>query len=79
MFATDDCKSGNCFFLNGLGGSEKTFVYNSLISALSGRNEIVIPVASTGIAATLLAEGQCVSNSKNKINESNTSFLSYRF
>jgi hypothetical protein len=48
----------NCFFLDGPGGSGKTFLYNTLMSVLRGQGKIVISVASTGIAATLLAGGR---------------------
>jgi hypothetical protein len=48
----------NCFFLDGPGGSGKTFFYNTLMSILRGQSKIIIPVASTGIAATLLAGGR---------------------
>jgi ATP-dependent DNA helicase PIF1 len=48
----------NCFFLDGPGGSGKTFLYNTLMSVLRGKGKIVIPVASTGIAATLLSGGR---------------------
>ncbi len=51
-------KSDDCFFLDGPGDSGKTFLYNTLISVLRGENKIVIPVVSTGIAATLLAGGK---------------------
>jgi ATP-dependent DNA helicase PIF1 len=44
--------------MDGPGGSGQIFVNNTLMSALSRRNEIVIPVASTGIATTLLAGGR---------------------
>ncbi len=43
-----------CFFLDGPGGTGKTFVYNTLANVLIGQGKSVICVASTGIAATLL-------------------------
>jgi ATP-dependent DNA helicase PIF1 len=58
MFTFDDCESGNRCFLEGSVESDQTVVNNTLMSALNGRNEIDIPVASTGIATTLLAEGR---------------------
>ncbi|KAK8792732.1 hypothetical protein WA158_002607 [Blastocystis sp. Blastoise] len=47
-----------CFFIDGPGGSGKTFLYNSLLSYLRGHNKNVLPVASTGIASTLLPGGR---------------------
>ena len=46
------------FFLDGPGGTGKTFVYNTLVHLVQGRGGRVITVASTGIAATLLAGGR---------------------
>ena len=45
------------FFLDGPGGSGKTFVYNSLIKALECRGVPVIASAYTGIASSLLKGG----------------------
>ena len=47
-----------CFFMDGPGGSGKTFTYNTLMHILRGRGEIVLCVAWTGIAATLLSGGK---------------------
>jgi hypothetical protein len=58
MLAINIKDTDNCFFLDGPGGSGKTFLYNTLMSVLRGKNKIVTPVASTGIAATLLAGGR---------------------
>ena len=45
------------YFLDGLGGTGKTFLYNTLITVLQGQGKQVIAVASTGIASTLLMDG----------------------
>jgi len=47
-----------CFFLDGPGGSGKTFLYNTLMSTIRGMGKTVLPVASTGISATLLKGGR---------------------
>ncbi|UYV80593.1 hypothetical protein LAZ67_19000888 [Cordylochernes scorpioides] len=49
-----------CFFIDGPGGTGKTYVYNTLIHCVRAVGKIVIPLASTGIAATLLSGGQTV-------------------
>uniref|UniRef100_A0A0D3D610 ATP-dependent DNA helicase n=1 Tax=Brassica oleracea var. oleracea TaxID=109376 RepID=A0A0D3D610_BRAOL len=49
--------SGKLFFLYGPGGTGKTFVYNTIINKLRSE-KIVIPVASSGIAALLLPGGR---------------------
>jgi Cdc6-like AAA superfamily ATPase len=50
--------TSTCIFIDGPGGSGKTFVYNTLISFVLSRGLPYIAVASTGIAATLLRSGQ---------------------
>ncbi|XP_024882171.1 uncharacterized protein LOC112461236, partial [Temnothorax curvispinosus] len=46
------------FFIDGFAGSGKTYLFNTLLSVIRGRNEVVLPCASTGIAATLLKGGR---------------------
>lgn len=50
-------KRGGLIFINGAGGTGKTFLYKYLCYYLKSKNEIVLPVAWTGIAATLLPNG----------------------
>lgn len=47
-----------CFFIDGPGGSRKSFLLNSLILYLKQSNISVLPVAWTGIAANLLIDGK---------------------
>ncbi|XP_054289208.1 uncharacterized protein LOC129004674 [Macrosteles quadrilineatus] len=55
----DDESSGpKCFFLDGPGGTGKTFVYNTLYHLCRSRNIIVKCMAFTGIASILLPEGR---------------------
>ncbi|VDP12687.1 unnamed protein product [Heligmosomoides polygyrus] len=49
-----------CIFIDGPGGSGKTYVYNTLNNILRGRGKRVLNVAWSGIAATLLPCGQTV-------------------
>ncbi|GBO17046.1 hypothetical protein AVEN_150339-1 [Araneus ventricosus] len=46
------------FFLEGPAGTGKTFLYNTLLHTIRGKGHHVTPVASTGIAATLLNGGR---------------------
>lgn len=50
--------SSNCFFLDGPGGSGKTYLYKTFLCAIRGKGDVVLPVASTGIAANLLIGGR---------------------
>ncbi|XP_017239700.1 uncharacterized protein LOC108212487 [Daucus carota subsp. sativus] len=49
---------GGLFFVYGSGGCGKTFLWRTLIAKLRSEGEIVLPVASSGIAATLLPGGR---------------------
>ena len=51
---------GGCraFFVDGPGGTGKTFLYSTLLHVVRGMGLIAIPVAWTGIAATLLKDGR---------------------
>ncbi|PIA42625.1 hypothetical protein AQUCO_02000220v1 [Aquilegia coerulea] len=50
--------SGQVFFLSGLAGTGKTFVYNIVADTLRSEGHIVIMVASSGIASLLLTGGR---------------------
>lgn len=50
----------NAFFIDGPGGTGKTFIYRYLIDKLFASRRIVISVAWTGIAAMLLKGGRTV-------------------
>ena len=56
--AVERPQEGNCFYLDGPGGSGKTFLYETLYYHFTGANMQVECVASTGIAATLLPFGR---------------------
>ncbi|KAL6560640.1 hypothetical protein OROGR_004199 [Orobanche gracilis] len=53
-----DNSEGGFFFLYGYGGTGKTFVWKTLCSAIRGRGQIVLPVASSGIPSLLLPKGR---------------------
>ena len=59
-------KTGQNFFLHGPGGTGKTYVYNTLCYFLRGQRKIVLCVASSGIATSLLIGG-CTAHSCFKI------------
>ncbi|XP_063941193.1 uncharacterized protein LOC135149410 [Daucus carota subsp. sativus] len=49
---------GGLFFVHGSGGCGKTFLWRTLISKLRSQADIVLPAASSGIAATLMPGGR---------------------
>jgi ATP-dependent DNA helicase PIF1 len=59
-------QQGGVFFLHGYGGTGKTFMWRTLASSLRSQSEIVITVASSGIASLLLPGGR-TAHSKFKI------------
>jgi hypothetical protein len=53
------CSSvGKVFFISGHGGTGKTFLWNSIITALRADDKIVLAVASSGVASLLLPGGR---------------------
>ncbi|XP_066922796.1 ATP-dependent DNA helicase PIF2-like [Clytia hemisphaerica] len=54
----NDSAHPNVFFLDGPGGTGKTFTYNFLIRELLGMNKKIATCAWTGIAAILLDKGK---------------------
>ncbi len=51
-------KQGKMFFVYGNGGTDKTFVWTTLLSRLRGQGKIVLAVTSSGIASLLLPSGR---------------------
>ncbi|XP_044010215.1 ATP-dependent DNA helicase PIF1-like [Aphidius gifuensis] len=47
-----------CFYIDGLGGSGKTFVYNTIYQLLKSKGYKIATMAFTGIAAILLPQGR---------------------
>ncbi len=54
------------FFIDGLGGASKTFLYGCLLSRVRSTSDIALSMASSSIAALLL-EGGCTAHSRFKI------------
>lgn len=55
-----DRGEARCFFIDGPGGSGKTFLYKTLMAFVRGRDQVAMPFATTGIAGTLLKGGRTV-------------------
>jgi len=51
------CADG-CFFIDGPGGTGKTFLYNVLLSTVRSSGDIAVAVASSEIAALLITGGR---------------------
>lgn len=57
---SDNDITNKCFFIDGPGGSGKTYLYNVFMSYYRGNNETVLPFATTGISSLLLKGGRTV-------------------
>nr|GEY26191.1 ATP-dependent DNA helicase PIF1-like [Tanacetum cinerariifolium] len=57
MDAVDNNKGG-MFFVYGYGGTGKTYLYKTMLAVLHSKGDIVLNVASSGIAALLLEGGR---------------------
>lgn len=58
IISSIETQAGQTFFLNGPGGTGKTFVYNTICNVVRSRGWIVLCVASSGIASLLLCGGR---------------------
>ncbi|XP_054795045.1 uncharacterized protein LOC129300500 [Prosopis cineraria] len=58
IIASTSSHVGNFFFVYGYGGTGKTFLWNALTTTLRSKGKIVLAVASSAIAATLLPSGR---------------------
>ncbi len=73
----------SAFFVDGLGGTGKTFLYSCLLSTVRAQGRVAIAVASSGIAALLLDGGR-TAHSRFKIpvqglNSTSTCYISRDF
>lgn len=58
IMASVNTSSGGVYFVYGYGGTGKTFIWNLLSASIRSRGDIVLNVASSGIAALLLPGGR---------------------
>ncbi|CAB4425285.1 unnamed protein product [Rhizophagus irregularis] len=72
---------GMCFFVDGPGGTGKTFLYNTLLASVRSHGKIALAVASSGVAALLISGGRTAHfrfKIPIKLNESSTCNISRR-
>ncbi|KAG5564858.1 hypothetical protein RHGRI_000901 [Rhododendron griersonianum] len=51
-------KKPKCFFIDGPGGTGKTFLYRALLAAVRSQHQIALATASSGVAASILPNGR---------------------
>ncbi|KIH61240.1 hypothetical protein ANCDUO_08494 [Ancylostoma duodenale] len=62
ILAAMDSNDNRCFFIDGPGGTGKTYLYNTIYNLAVGHRRKVSCVAWTGIAANLLPQGRTVTS-----------------
>ncbi|KAG5524309.1 hypothetical protein RHGRI_031096 [Rhododendron griersonianum] len=50
--------NGTCFFIDGLGGKGKTFLYRAILVAVRSARSIALATATSGVAASILPNGR---------------------
>jgi hypothetical protein len=60
IMSSVDANSGGFFFIDGYGGTGKTFIWKVISAEIRSRGEIVLTIASSGIAALLIPGGKTV-------------------
>ncbi|XP_062206556.1 ATP-dependent DNA helicase PIF1-like [Phragmites australis] len=55
-----DSDEGGVFFVDGPGGTGKTFLYKALLATIRGHNKIAVATAASGVAASIMPGGRTV-------------------
>ena len=58
ILATIDRQRGGIFFVDGPGGTGKTFLYRALLATIRGQGKIVVATATSGVAASIMPGGR---------------------
>ncbi|XP_039776671.1 ATP-dependent DNA helicase PIF1-like [Panicum virgatum] len=58
IMATIDSDKGGLFFVDGPGGTGKTFLYKSLLATLRSQNKLAVATATSGVAASIMPGGR---------------------
>jgi ATP-dependent DNA helicase PIF1 len=66
IMATVYSKQGGLFFVDGPGRMEKTFLYRALLTKLRSQDKLVVAIAISGVAASIMLGGR-TSHSRFKI------------
>jgi hypothetical protein len=58
ILAAIDSKEGGLFFVDGLGGTGKTFLYKALLATVRKQGKIAVATATSGVAASIMPGGR---------------------
>ena len=53
-----DSDHGGLFFVDGTGGTGKTYLYRALLATIRSQNKIVMAIATSGVAASIMPGGR---------------------
>ena len=56
--STIDTDEGGLFFVDGPGGTGKTFLYRALLARVRGENKLAVATATSGVAASIMPGGR---------------------
>ena len=58
IMSTIDTDEGGLFFVDGPGGTGKTFLYSALLARVCGENKLAVVTATSGLAASIMPGGR---------------------
>jgi type II secretory pathway predicted ATPase ExeA len=56
--STVDSDHGGLFFVNGPGGTRKTYLYRALLANIHSQNKIVVATTTSGVATSIMLGGR---------------------
>jgi mannose/fructose-specific phosphotransferase system component IIA len=58
IMSSIDTEHGGLFFVDGPGGTEKTYLYRALLAAIRSQKKIDVATATSGVAASIMLGGR---------------------
>ena len=78
IMSSVDTEDGGLFFVDGPGGTEKTYLYRALLATICSQKKIVVATTTSGVVASIMPRGRTThSHFKIPLNLDNGSFCSF--
>ena len=58
IMSSVDTEHGGVFFVEGLGGTRKTYLYKALLATICSQKKIAVATATSGVAASIMSSGR---------------------
>jgi hypothetical protein len=58
IMSSIDTEHGGLFFVDGPGGTRKTYLYRALLAAIRSQKKIAVATATSGVAASIMHGGR---------------------